>query len=376
MKAKDLAKKLGVSPATISLVLNNKPGISDSLRKSLLEKIQELGHEEMLCQSCREGAEPSAPKPTPQQPAKEGCACQVIAYLIYQDRVYWEDMNDPYRFFSGVMEGVESEAWENDCCVVMVHMNRHKNASLAEQLRRMGNVIGIIVHPCNFTERVKSDMQAVGLPYVFMDAFTLPEWEPSSVCISNRMGMYQAVGHLYQKGHRKIGYIYSGWESHVETDRRNWFLQAMKKYGLEVQENFLFHAGTGSELFEYDRLAKLFTKTGTLPTGIICENDRQAWRAIRALNQIGKRVPEDVSIIGFDDQPICTMSQPYITTIHNSPQLMGRECVIMLNNLIRLRQLGEPEPWLRYELPATLVERDSVREPAVEDESEKEIEEE
>lgn len=362
MKAKDLAKKLGVSPATISLVLNNKPGISDSLRKSLLEKIQELGHEEMLCQSCREGAEPVAARPAPQQPPRESCACRVIAYLIYQDRVYWEDMNDPYKFFSGVMEGVESEAWENDCCVVMVHMNRHKNVSLAEQLRRMGNVIGVIVHPCMFTEQVKGDMQAVGLPYVFMDAFTLPDWEPSSVCISNRMGMYRAVEYLHKKGHRKIGYVFSGWESFVETDRRSWFLQAMKSYQVPVREEFFFCAGTGSELFEYDRLAKLFEEAKELPTALVCENDRQAWRTIKALAQIGRKVPGDVSVIGFDDQPICTMSEPYITTIRNSPQLMGRECVIMLNNLIRLRQLGEREPWLRYELPATLVERNSVGE--------------
>ena len=58
MKAKDLAKKLGVSPATISLVLNNKPGISNALRKSLLEQIHELGYGQMLCESCREGSAP------------------------------------------------------------------------------------------------------------------------------------------------------------------------------------------------------------------------------------------------------------------------------------------------------------------------------
>ena len=149
MKAKDLAKKLGVSPATISLVLNNKPGISDSLRKSLLEKIQELGHEEMLCDACRAGSGP-APKP-PEKP-ESACACKVIAYLVPGD--FFTDRNDPYDFFSGVLEGVEAEAWENDCCLVMVHMNRNKEVSLAEKLLRAGNVIGAIVHPCRLTEEL------------------------------------------------------------------------------------------------------------------------------------------------------------------------------------------------------------------------------
>ena len=71
-------------------------------------------------------------------------------------------------------------------------------------------------------------------------------------------------------------------------------------------------------------------------------------------------MPEDVSVIGFDDQALCTAIEPNITSIHNSPHLMGRECVMLLQNLIRLRE-REEEPWLRYELPARLVERDSVR---------------
>ncbi len=112
MKAKDLAKKLGVSPATISLVLNNKPGISDTLRKSLLRQIQDLGYGQMLCESCREGAAPGQqPAPKAPEPYGGGCACKSIAYLIYHEHDYLEDMNDPYNFFSGVLEGIEAEAW-------------------------------------------------------------------------------------------------------------------------------------------------------------------------------------------------------------------------------------------------------------------------
>ena len=70
-------------------------------------------------------------------------------------------------------------------------------------------------------------------------------------------------------------------------------------------------------------------------------------------------MPEDVSVVGFDDSPVCTSVEPAITTIRNSPQLMGRQCVLMLENLLRLKDLGE-EPWLRYELPASLVLRSST----------------
>lgn len=359
MKAKDLAKKLGVSPATISLVLNNKPGISDSLRKSLLERIQELGHEEMICQSCRDGAAPgSVPAETPAE--REGCSCKSIAYLIYHNQDYADDMKDPYNFFTGVLEGIEYEAWENDCCLVMVHMNRHKGRSLAGQLRRMGNVVGVIVHPCGLDERVERDMKSLDVPYVFMDAYSSLEWQPSTVCISNWQGMETTVRYLKSMGHQELGYVYSGWETGVERDRRRCFRQAMEAYGISVQEEFFFCSGTGHDLFEFQRLAEAFSQAECLPTALVCENDRQAWRTIKALQSIGRRVPEDVSVIGFDDQALCTMITPSITSIHNSPHLMGRECVLMLQNLIRLRE-REPDPWLRYELPARLVVRESVR---------------
>lgn len=364
MKAKDLAKKLGVSPATISLVLNNKPGISDSLRKSLLEKIQDLGHEEMLCEACRSGTH-SAPASKPAEKQEGPCACKVIAYLVPGD--FLVERNDPYSFFSGVLEGVEAEAWENDCCLVMVHMNRHKDVSLVEKLHRAGNVVGAVVHPCRLTEELGRAVKEAGIPFVFMDTGgfwgqnTGFCWEPSSVCISNRQGMYGVVRYLKEKGHTKLGYVYSGWEGHVREDRRRWYKRALADLGLADRSEFYFCAGSGDDLYDYQGLAELFQTAKELPTALVCEGDRWAWRAVKALNQIGLRVPEDISVTGFDDQPLCTKITPHLTTVRNSPQLMGRECVLTLQNLIRLAELGESDPWLRLELPARLVERDSVR---------------
>jgi len=161
-------------------------------------------------------------------------------------------------------------------------------------------------------------------------------------------------------GHRNIGYVYSGWEHHVQKDRRQCFSQVMSDFGLQLRKENFFCSGTGDELLEYQRLAEGLAAADDLPTALMCENDRQAWRTIKALREIGKQVPKDVSVMGFDDQVICTQIEPNITSIHNSAQLMGRQCVIMLKNLARLRELGEEDPWLRYELPARLVVRGSV----------------
>lgn len=357
MKAKDLAKKLGVSPATISLVLNNKPGISDSLRKSLLEQIEQLGCGQMLCEACRDGAAPGQQPPPPS--AGNGCSYKSIAYLIYQDREYMEDMNDPYNFFAEVLEGIESEAWDNDCCLIMVHMNKHKKVSVKEQLRRAGNVVGAIIHPGCINEHVLQHLLSLGIPCVSMDLYSRSVLQPPSVCVSNLQGMRAAVDHLKSFGHTDIGYVSSGWETPLNQERRRCFKRALEDFGLAARSEHFFTAGVGDGLFEFDRLADTLAKARSLPTALVCENDRQAWRTIKALQKNGLRVPEDVSVLGFDDQQICMDIAPQITTIHNSPQLMGRQCVQMLENLLRLKELGE-EPWLRYELPARLVVRGST----------------
>ena len=112
MKAKDLAKKLGVSPATISLVLNNKPGISDSLRHSLLKRIREMGCEDMLSPAVPQAA--AAPR-------QEERAHPVIVYLIYTSS---DENNDRFAFYPAVLEGAEMEARTNHYNLVVLHMSR------------------------------------------------------------------------------------------------------------------------------------------------------------------------------------------------------------------------------------------------------------
>ena len=135
MKAKELAKKLGVSPATISLVLNNKPGISDSLRHSLLEKIQELGCESMCCEGClpsnkKEEEAPGAP-----------AARQAIAYLIYTSS---DEADDRFAFYPAVLEGAEMEARENGYNLLVLHMSCQGNANLRRLLQN-GDTMGAII---------------------------------------------------------------------------------------------------------------------------------------------------------------------------------------------------------------------------------------
>ena len=180
------------------------------------------------------------------------------------------------------------------------------------------------MHPCSIDEKIAETVRSLPVPCVFMDTYTDSTWQPPSVCISNSQGMHRVVRHLKELGHRRIGYVSSGWESLLNLERRRCFREAMRDFGLCCSENDFFTAGEESGLVDYTSLSGDFGSAGSLPTAMVCENDRQAWRTIMALQAVGKRVPEDVSVVGFDDGAICTTIEPNITTIHNSPQLMGR----------------------------------------------------
>ena len=198
MKAKELAKKLGVSPATISLVLNNKPGISDSLRHSLLEKIQELGCESMCCEGCLPS---SGRQDEPAQPANH--SRQVIAYLIYTSS---DEADDRFAFYPAVLEGAEMEARENGYNLMVLHMSCQGNANLRRLLQNGGEAMGAIVQISNVDEHALNDIRSLDIPCVLVDSYR-PDVRVSSVSINNEQGVFSAVRYLKEKGHQEIGYV-------------------------------------------------------------------------------------------------------------------------------------------------------------------------
>lgn len=348
MKAKDLAKLLGVSPATVSLVLNNKPGISDSLRKDLLAKIEKLGCEGMMCSSCREGRGPGETAP---QAGKKA-----IAYLNYQDCGETEDY-----YFPRVLEGAEVEARESGYAFSLLHRRCHSEASLQELFSKVGNVVGAVVQCSEITEQILSDIHSVEIPFVFIDV-PATDAKINSVRVNNWQGIPELVRYLKGKGHREIGYVCCGGKTESQRDRKVSFQCAMSDCGLEVKQEYMFCSmPPADDLYEHRSLVELFSKVEHMPTALVCDNDRQALRTVNALRQMGLRVPEDVSVTGFDNSPLSKMTSPHLTTVRNSGQFMGRECVMMLQNLFRLKALGFAPSRLEYLLPTELVERDSVR---------------
>lgn len=347
MKAKDLAKKLNVSPATISLVLNNKPGISDALRSTLIEKIKDLGCEDMLS---------SQDLPSSKHHVISSGRRPGIAYLFYTAA---DESNERFAFYPATLEGAEMEARDIGCNLLVLHVSCDGNPHLPTLLKDAG-AVGVIIQSDHISKQILQDLSMIKLPYIFIDAYR-PDERVSSVCTNNEQGIYSAVRYLKEMGHSNLGYISSGLEGDSSIERRKSFHQALREYGLEDRrENYYFADGEHSGAVE--NLRRQWNLKTHLPSAFITENDMVAWRAMTALDKCGYRVPDDVSVIGFDDRSICTMTEPKLTSIRNFRHLMGRQAITMIQNKLEIeKKLNIKDAPIKLEMPTELIIRDSVK---------------
>lgn len=345
IKSKELASMLGVSTATMSLVLNNKPGISDELRFTLLERIRELGYGYMI-KTLPEGEEiPSL------------AAVRNIAYVVLSP---YREEADEAAFFPAVIEGAEREARHRGFHLSIIHMYGEKERSLRECIGS-DQYAGMLVYADRLDRERKEELDELQLPYVMVGCVG-PDVCADCVTVNNRQGMYAAVRYLYEKGHRQIGYVSSGRNSSSLQEREQCCRFALEELGLEVREDFFYRA-EGSSQNKQRMLEEIWKKADCLPTALLLENDVMAVPVYRALKKIGICVPKDMSVIGFDGRSMCSMLEPTLTTMRVPRRVLGRMLVMQLENKMDLKTRSLENSPVRLEVAAELVEMESVAEP-------------
>lgn len=351
MKAKDLAKLLNVSPATISLLLNDKPGLSQSLRDKLTAQIIELGLEDMLKNR------PSSAKPSSAsgKRKKRNDAPPSIAYISYKNDEMWDNF---YSFYNGVLEGAQQEATEVDLNLSVIYRQAEKD--LVKAIHRIGHVIGAIIICDEPNADVLEELAALEVPCVFIDQFD-PNFTVNSVNVDNRQSQYMIVKHLKENGHRDIGYVSCTWEDSAGDERFISFRRAMKDLHLRSRQEWFFSAGDENGPLDSSILEERFRNVESMPTALIAQNDLEALRTVNALKHCGYRVPEDISVVGFDDNPISRVCEPPLTTVRSSRHRIGRECVAMIQRLVRLNETDTLRQPMKISISTELVIRDSVK---------------
>ncbi|SHJ42343.1 LacI family DNA-binding transcriptional regulator [Hespellia stercorisuis] len=331
-KAKDIARQLGVSPATVSLVINNKPGVGESKRQEILRKIAELDCEYLL----KEG----------------GINRGDIGFIVYKCDGC---IIDEYPFFNYLNESVNRAAEEYNYTMTMIYMD--KSTPLNERYLTLENFrhAGYIVYAVEMYPEDVEIFRKLKVPCVFVDN-PFPSLAVDTVVADNFLGICQAFDYLYEMGHREIGYIKSQFPIICFEERLQAFKDCMRSRGLTLREDFIMEIGYREAETERD-VEKYLEAQTELPTAFISDNDLLSCRAIQVFKRRGISVPDEVSFVGFDNRPICSFTEPNVTTIEFSPNEMGRTAVEMLVKKME----NTRECTGKYRVATRLIENASVK---------------
>lgn len=331
-KAKDIAKELGVSPATVSLVINNKPGVGDEKRKEITQRIRELGCEYLL---------------------KEGSANKGdIGFVIYK---CGGTVINEYPFFNYLSESIIGEVERNNYSMTMMYLDKNMPFQERYQLMEGHRHAGYIVYAVEMYPEDMEFFEKLNVPCVFLDN-PMTTLNVDAVTVDNELGIYQGFEYLYRMGHRKIGYIKSKFDIVCFDERYRAFCDCMERRGLEVREDFIMRVGYMESETEKD-VGEYLESCRELPTAFLADNDLLACRAVQRFKKKGIRVPDEVSFVGFDNRPICSFIEPKVSTIRLPGEEMGALAVkVLVDKLEYDRKLC-----VKYKLSPRLLENESVR---------------
>lgn len=193
-------------------------------------------------------------------------------------------------------------------------------------------------------------------PAVAIGSTLPPAYGLPCVDVDNAASMRELTRWVIEEGHRAIGYVGGHPRYWSALQRERAFRDTLAEYGVPVREEWIFE---GRYQLESGRdAARQLLQLAERPTTVLCANDLTAIGLMQELQQHGVRVPQDISVAGFDDIPALQSFSPSLTTIHSPMADMGREAVKLL---LRMIEHGEPAPAEPILLPGTLVVRGSVR---------------
>lgn len=334
----DIAKAAEVSPAAVSLALNNKPGVSAKVRQRIISAAGELGYK-------------AAPPPAGPEQVNENITIRLLK-IARHGHIVNERHN---AFITEYLEGIEAGAKKRRHKLEVSFFNKVSIEEIVESQREIA-ASGLIILGTELNAHELNFFTALPHPMVFIDTY-FPLSVFDCVDMDNADGVFRSVQYLYNQGHRNIGLIKSSYETRNFKMREIGFREAMEYFSLPVQESRIVSVDPAYEQCRAD-MDTYLSGAGTLPTAFFCMNDVIAYGCMKALRDHGFAIPEDVSIIGFDDLPSSGVTEPPLTTVRVSARQIGERALERVSSRISAPARGSPEKIL---VAGSLIVRQSVR---------------
>jgi DNA-binding LacI/PurR family transcriptional regulator len=329
-RIKDVATRAGVSVATVSRVLNQNPRVKPHLRERVLQAMAELDY-----------------RPSGIARNMRNQSARVIGLII-------SDIQNP--FFTALVRAVEDVAYENQYTVLLCNSDEDpQKEQLYADVLSTERVAGVIIVPTSRDSCIP--LLSRHIPVVMADRKVAGP-ATDSVTLDNIGGAYQATAHLIGLGHRRIGLVAAPLHVSVGLERRQGYEKALREHGIPLDESVI-RTGNFKESGGY-RAASELLDLDPRPTAIFAINNLMTMGTLQAIHERGLRIPEDISVIGFDDMPWLPLLVPPLTAVRQPVYQIGAEAARLLFR--RMRE-GPQKPVETIVLQPELIIRGSTAPP-------------
>ncbi|MFL0410446.1 LacI family DNA-binding transcriptional regulator [Microbacterium paludicola] len=326
----DIAAEADVSVSTVSKVLSGRTDIAQDTRQRVLATASSLGYQ-------------------PRGASTSGEPHGLIELLIGGIGTLWA---------LEVVQGAEQAAALHGKSLVVTNM-WHEGFSMATWVASVlaHRSSGVIVATSRADQVELERLRDAGVPVVRLDAAGSPAPDTAQVGVTNWAGMRDATQHLIDLGHRRIGFIGGEPAATISLERQEGYTSALRRNGIPVEAeliqpgDFMIAGGEAA--------AKALLELSEPPTAIVASSDLEAMGVYHAAFERGLRIPDDLSVVGFDDTVLCQYLSPSLTTVRQPLAQMADQAVRLLGDLSH----GNRPAMTRIELATTLIERGSTAAP-------------
>lgn len=305
MTIKQIAELAGVSQATVSLALNNRPGVGEKTKQCIWDIAIQHGYKK--CET-------------------EKKSLLFVKYI--EDGEAVEQNGD---FVARMIDAIEYTASSLNYKLVIKNIQKGEFEKEIKSIH-YEDFSGVILLATELQSHMAKHIEQLSIPLVAIDNM-FEDYDVNSVVMDNYGGIGTAVRYLYDLGHRRIGYIDSKARFSNFQHRSHGYYKAIESLQMDYKEEDIKYVYPSLE-GAYGDMLKLLKENTDLPTAFVAANDTIAIGAVKAIKEVGLKIPNDLSIIGFDDIPYCLMLDQGLTTMRVDKERLGALAVELIDDKI------------------------------------------
>ena len=302
-----VAALAGVSRSTVSRVVNGSPKVSPAVRAQVERAVAKLGY-------------------VPNRAARSLVTRRAGSVALVVSEPHARFFSEP--FFAGMVRGVSAALAETGVQLLLLIAHDLPDRDRLERYVIGGHVDGVLLASLHGDDPLPGTLERAGVPAVLVGR-PAGAGPASYVDADNRGGARQAVDHLTRRGRRRIATIAGPQNMGVGQDRLDGWRDGLRAAGLATDDD-LVEAGDFTEEGGAAAMDRLLRRPGRPVDAVFAASDLMAAGALRALRAAGRRVPEDVAVVGFEDSAVARYTQPPLTTVRQPIEEMGRQATRLL----------------------------------------------